>query len=245
MSSDDDGVYESAANRRRRLRRTGIGAAVVGLAALLGGGAYAITTEIIDRNDSVTGDVAALAPVITPSRARPSAPEPAPQSPVPRSPAASTKAAARQSLSPPPSPSPSRSLSVREQIEAARQAAEKDGFPLQRALTAAPGLPTGKISERNEKTATGTVRVVSAGFDLTGQREFLWAGDKGRKVGDARCTQKVRFSNNKSAAVRPNLMLCWRTSATRSVATVLVDYKGHPSATESVAILDREWRRLR
>jgi hypothetical protein len=45
-------------------------------------------------------------------------------------------------------------------------------------------------------------------------------------------------------AVRPNLLLCWRTSDDRSVATVLIDQSGKPSTADSVRIIDREWAKL-
>jgi hypothetical protein len=90
-----------------------------------------------------------------------------------------------------------------------------------------------------------TLRVVSARSDLSGQRELAWAADAGRVVGDARCTQNFRFNAASRAGVRPTLMICWRTSATKSVYTVAVDIDHRPSAQASVAIIDRIWSKLR
>jgi hypothetical protein len=144
----------------------------------------------------------------------------------------------------PAAASPTGGESVREQIEAARAKAAKDGFPLQRGLTAAADSVTGPVKERTERVGKGSVRVVSAGYDLTGQRELLWAADDGRKVGDADCTQTFRFSNNMTPRERPNMLLCWRTSAERSVVTVAVQPEGRPSSEGTVKILEREWAKL-
>jgi hypothetical protein len=133
---------------------------------------------------------------------------------------------------------------VDEQIRAAREAAAKDGHPVQRPLEPAPGVVAASVNERTEKTKTGVLRIITARSDLTGQRELLWAADRGTEVDHAHCTQKLHFSNNAQAAIRPNVLLCWRTSATRSVATVLVDRAGKPSAAKSVAVINREWLKL-
>jgi hypothetical protein len=231
--SSDDGVYqpESATTHRpsRRRRQAVVGA--VGLTALLGAGAYVITAQVTDRNKStVTRDAGALAPMATPA--------------TPAS--ASSTASAKQTNKPSTSPEPSKSMTVEERIKAARQAAAKDGYPVQRPLTAAPGVAaqSGPINTRSETRENGSLRVVTAKFDLTGQRELLWAADKGKPVGNARCTQKFHFSNNKKGYIRPNMLLCWRTSAARSVAVVLIDYGGKPSTVESAKIIDGEWAKL-
>jgi hypothetical protein len=85
------------------------------------------------------------------------------------------------------------------------------------------------------------MRVISAKFDLTGQKELLWAADGGLPVGDARCTRKFHFSNNEDPHVIPTMLMCWRTSAVKSVVVVSVSYHGKPAAAEAVAVLDREW----
>jgi hypothetical protein len=234
----DDGVHESTAepphpDGNRRRKRVVLGA--IGLAAVLGAGAYLIADQAADHKSS-PGDTGALAPAI------------APTSPPPAGPSAAPLARASASASPAtPSgtTSPAPNASVAEEIRRAREQAAKDGHPVQRPLTAAADAETGAVSERSvARPAGGSLRVITAKFDLTGQRELLWAADKGKPVGDARCTQNVRFSEEMKPAVHPNLLLCWRTSADRSVATVLVDQSGTPSTAESVQIINHEWAKL-
>jgi hypothetical protein len=89
-----------------------------------------------------------------------------------------------------------------------------------------------------------TMRVVSARADLSGQRELAWAADAGHRVGDAKCTQNFRFNPDSSARVRPTLLLCWRTSATKTVYTVAVDVDHRPSEQASLALIDQVWTKL-
>jgi len=236
MSMNDDD--RPGCNGRRGLSRRQVAAGVVGLAALLGAGAYMITARIVDRNDSsASSGAGVLAPVVTSAAAGPATP----LSTSPRS----TKQPVRQSAA--PSPVPSGSMTVDERIRAARAAAAKDGVPVLHARTPAPGVvaaASGLVEERNEITKTGIIRITTAKYDLTGQRELLWVADQGKPVGDARCTQNFQFSNDTAPAVRPNLLLCWETSARRSVAVVQVDHNGKPSTAKSLKILEREWAKL-
>lgn len=89
-----------------------------------------------------------------------------------------------------------------------------------------------------------TLRVVSARTDLTGQHELAWIADEGEPVGAARCTQNIQLSNNPEPRVRPTFLLCWRTSAKKSVYTTMVDLKKAPSKRDSVAALARAWAAL-
>ena len=43
---------------------------------------------------------------------------------------------------------------------------------------------------------------------------------------------------------KPTLMICWRTSADRSVYTIAVVRTGRPDAEDSVAALNRQWNKL-
>jgi hypothetical protein len=86
-----------------------------------------------------------------------------------------------------------------------------------------------------------TMKVVSAHGDLTGQRELAWAADAGHAVGEARCTQNLRLDAQSKAGVRPGMLLCWRTSATKSVYTLAVDVVQKPSEQASVARLNATW----
>ena len=69
MSHDEhheDLAYDpAAAHRSRRRKRAAIG--VVGLAALLGGGAFLVTEQLTDGGTTVIDDSGALAP-LTPAR---------------------------------------------------------------------------------------------------------------------------------------------------------------------------------
>ena len=251
MTSHDDerpGVSQSVPNRRAVPRRAQVAAGVTGLAVLLGGGAYLITDRIVNRDDSATTrDVGALAPVapVVPSESLP--PSAAPSTSASGSPAATTSAAAT-SASPPAKTSASPAEvpdAVRKQIQAARDAAAKDGFPLQRPLPQrGKVVPESQISTRTEKTSGGTMRITSAKADLSGNHDRVLAADDGTPAGNARCTQQVHFSVDAPPRVIPNLLLCWRISATRSVVTFAVATKGRPSAADSAAVIDREWAKL-
>ncbi|MEV0900314.1 hypothetical protein [Actinoplanes sp. NPDC049802] len=245
----DDGVSPNSAPAgnllRRRRGRMAIG--VAGLAAVLGAGSYLTTTWLTADNDTTAQDV----PVVT---ANAPATEEAHASATPSgssapgsssSPSAAATTGGAQAANP-ETPAPRDTRSAEERIKAARDAAAKDGFPLRRALEPAPGLPQGSLKVRNSGSLKegGTMRVITAKYNLEGQRELLWAADKGEKVGIARCTQTFRFSNNMTPKERPTLLLCWKTSPTRSVATVAVAAKGRPDKAESVAIIKREWEKL-
>jgi hypothetical protein len=218
--------------KRRRMRIL-VGAA--GSAVVLGGAAYLVTAQVLDRReDTVTRNAEAPAPLGTPSSA--AAPSVAAAS---TAPAHQTKTASPKAGVP---SSPTTSYAAKGDVERAREAAERDGHPVLPALGAAAA--EGQINQRDEPRKNGTLRVLTAKSDLTGQGPLLWAADRGSAVGDARCTQNFHFSNKAKAAVQPNLLLCWRTSAARSVVTVLVDYDGHPSTADSLKIIDREWAKL-
>ena len=89
-----------------------------------------------------------------------------------------------------------------------------------------------------------TLKVVSARGDLTGSHELLWVADGGHQVGSARCSQKFRFNAKSAVSEKPTLLICWRTSATRSVYTVAVNLDGRPSEKASVATIDKVWDEL-
>jgi hypothetical protein len=252
MANDDqdDGVYASAAasqpEHRSRRRKQAV-VAVVGLAAVLGGGAFFITEMVTGVSNVAgafrgTGELAPMTSVVSPSA---SSPPPPAHSSASKSPT-SRRVAARVSRT--PSPSASETLSTAERIEAARAAAAKDGFPLQRPLVP-PKVATDAVAPTvtnigSLQTDGLTMRVVSAKYDLTGQRELAWAADGGEPVGAARCTQNFRFSNTGTPQERPTMLLCWHTSAGKSVLTVAVTKSGRPSRSASVAAIDKAWSAL-
>lgn len=96
----------------------------------------------------------------------------------------------------------------------------------------------------NLKTDGATLQVVSARLDLTGQHELTWVTDEGLPMGYARCTQKFRFSAEAPVVEKPTLLLCWRTSATRSVYTIATVLKGRPSPDASIAAISQRWEEL-
>jgi hypothetical protein len=89
-----------------------------------------------------------------------------------------------------------------------------------------------------------TLRVVSARGDLSGARELTWAADSGHPVGSSRCTQNFRIGPSSPASERPTMLLCWRTSAGKSVYTIAVDIDHRPSERASVATIDTVWSKL-
>jgi hypothetical protein len=118
---------------------------------------------------------------------------------------------------------------------------------------AGPGVTTKPrtVSDQIRVTNSGsikddrhTLRVISAYGDLTGKRELAWAADAGHPVGAARCTQNFKFNPGTRVGRRSTMLLCWRTSPTKSVATVAVDLKHRPSETESAATIDKVWRQM-
>jgi hypothetical protein len=121
-----------------------------------------------------------------------------------------------------------------------------------KAAGAAPHVETQKEAVANVTvTMSGsinkdkhTLKVVSAHGDLTGQRELAWAADAGHAVGAARCTQNFRINPQSKAGIRPTMLLCWRTSATKSVYTLAVDIVRKPSERASVAKLNAIWNAM-
>jgi hypothetical protein len=236
----DDGVHPATPARRSRGL---VVAGVIGLAAVLGGGSYLITdhlrggddkgaTTSIGRIDSVETSDAPSAEASAPASTQPSA------------------AAAPASATAAPSPAPAATLTsptdaakVKKEIQAAREKAAKDGYPLQRPLQD-KGQPV-EADTRMEKYAGGTMRITTAKGDLTGQKDQLMAGDAGVPVGAARCTSKLRFANADKPREIPTVVLCWQTSAKRSVVTMAVaDKGGKPSSAAVAAVIAREWAKL-
>ncbi|MEU4241236.1 hypothetical protein [Actinoplanes sp. NPDC026619] len=98
---------------------------------------------------------------------------------------------------------------------------------------------------RTEQTANGTMRITTAKGDLAGQQDQRMAGDNGAAVGASRCTSKLRFANAAKPQEMPAVLLCWRTSAAKSVVTMAVSSTGEkPSSAVSAAVIAREWARL-
>ncbi|MCO8273178.1 hypothetical protein M1L60_21530 [Actinoplanes sp. TRM 88003] len=220
---DENGIYRSLARERRHQRRKQLGVGLAGLAALGGAAFFVVQSQLVDlsRNTAIR-EPRVIAPV-SPSPTVSSTPA-TPASPVAAaSPGRVSRSGARQEASPtPPPPSPS---------------------------VSAPSESTGlavasTLNEHSESTGSGRIRVTSAEYDLTGRPELAIAGDTGWLVGGARCTKTVRAATGEQARVVPSMLICWRTSASRSVVTVAVADQGRPSSGDSVAAIRREWNRL-
>lgn len=252
-AGETGGLYASAAARSvQRRKQAAVGA--VGLLAMLGAGIF-VVDQVRGGHDQTAVDTGALAPfeadpVTTPSPTpiasrAPSTGASARPGKMPRlQPAA---ASARYSRSAPASPTTATgqpSAAAEETVPAtgAGPPVHRPLSPPSRATVAAAGIKvveTGSLKEEGR-----TMRIVSARQDLTGQRELSWVADDREAVGDAWCTQTVRLSSDVEPAKHPTLLVCWRTSAEKSVYTVAVDLSGHPSKKDSVAIIDRVWSEL-
>jgi hypothetical protein len=244
----DDSLYRSASGRRLSRRRMRLTLLTAGLLAVLGGGTYAVAGHLGARDhEIVTAEPGGVAPIITPSSAFPSPPPAPPLSLPPPTPA---RSGARHSISPaapeslpPPSVAPTPAAALENRIH--RELSGAGSFSGQAdSLPGPAGSPLGEVSERREDRPNGSLRIITARSDLTGLRELRWAGDAGRPIGPVSCTQNLRFTDDAKPSTQPNLLLCWRTSATRSVATLLADYGGRPSVADSVDIIEREWAQL-
>ncbi|WP_433826372.1 hypothetical protein ACQP2E_30415 [Actinoplanes sp. CA-015351] len=223
------GIYASATAdtpERRNQRRKQAVVAVVGAAAVLAGGGF-LALQLTGSGQPALPEPAALAPLTdSPAPSSPAAVEPSVSRTVTKAP----KPADAVEISPAPSPSPSA------EAEASGSAEEQ--------LRAA-GTESQPVTERTELLENGTIRIVSAPRDLTGERELSLATDKGKPAGQGvKCTTKVRVNSSTPVSVRPTLLLCWRTSEARSVVTMAVVPSGEPPTSSSVEIIGKEWARL-
>jgi hypothetical protein len=237
--TDDDRNREDGVNQpttdpvRRRNRQIAIGA--VGLAAVLSTGAYFVTDRLTDKDTSTT-DVRALAPVVASESARPASvapsggPSPSASLAAPASAAASTMAITPE---------------IRKQIDDARKKMAQDGVAVKRPVSAA-SREVADLTSTTEGSLDkgGIVRMVTARGDLTGQQELAWVAGGTKKHRGVPCSQTVRFSADAAPQKKANLLICWRTSAKKSVISVVVDPKGHPSSDKAVDALEEKWRSM-
>jgi len=230
---DENGVYRSLARERRNQRRKQLGVGLAGLAAIVSAAAFAAQSGLIDLTPSrSTAARKPVPPVSAPHRQTQQKPLPSASrttAVVAPTRGRATRAAVRQKKSPPPPPPPP--PPSRPNPASAASAAS------------AAGLVAGELRRRNETVESGTIQVTSAGFDLSGRPELAVAGDRGRAVGRARCTKNVRPAAAERVRAMPSMLVCWRTSATRSVVTVAVADHGRPAEAESLAVIEREWSR--
>jgi hypothetical protein len=232
-SDEGAGVYTTAmARHHRRRRRLLVG--VVALAVVLGGSAYAVTAALTGT-DQIAPDTGALAPI---------APEPSePPSVAPSRTA--TKSVVK----------PTRTVSLTPSVEHTTRPRPHVTSATARAGTQArPPAPRGNVEAIPAEDITvtntgslrrpeGTMRLVTARGDMAGQRELAWVADDGEKYGDVRCSQTFNFSQDTAPTAKPTMLICWRTSAEKSVYTVAVQLTG-PDPARSVALITKEWARL-
>jgi hypothetical protein len=241
MGTDhDDGLYIS--ERRRVQRRKKAGVAVAGLAAIVGGGSYAVSAWFAAVAATTPGDTGALAPIVTPASRRATDLPPATATATATSPKTPARIAGvrQQSL---PSPTPSTAALPDDEVASAQ---------VSRLLGAPRATPSGGLVAAGEAITVATepgpegseIRVVSARFDLTGRGSQLWAADNGLPIAGARCTQNLRVAGEQTARIRPTMLLCWRASAAKSVVTVATSAIGRPAAATSAAVIERAWQRL-
>ena len=247
----DDG-YEPATSRRLRRGKKAL-VALAGLAALAAGGTV-LVTEVMPAEIQLGPELAAPAPRRSPGPTRaPKADSPylAPartsaHRPKQKSPAlVPIKSGAAPQRSPVPFTNPPMSLAQRVVLVRAAGSSGALPLPMPRQLTAADAQDVTVVETGTIMGEGATLRVVSALGDLTGRRELSWVADAGQPVGDGHCSQNFYYGAGRPAGENPALMVCWRTSAVKSVFTVAVSAVGRPSAQSGVLALDRQWALLK
>ncbi|HET6531485.1 MAG TPA: hypothetical protein VFH03_12890 [Actinoplanes sp.] len=240
-----DARHDDPARTSRRRRQAVVGA--VGLAAVLSGAAVLVTGPLTGDDTTTTRTTGADAPSAAGGPESP--PRSAAPSAGPATPAGSASAAVRGTSpgSTGNTTAPPLSKATEERIKAAREAARKDGHPVRRPVPQATLAAVPEVTVTNSgslRQDRGTMRVVSGRGDLTGYRELGWVSGDGEAVGNARCSQTFRFAQEEKPSRKANLLVCWRTSAAKSVYTVTVNIDGKPSKQKSVAAIETEWARL-
>lgn len=91
------------------------------------------------------------------------------------------------------------------------------------------------------KDARRRVKVVIGRTDLTKKLDLAWVVDKGKKQGDASCSQKLKLTKDTEPRVRPTVMLCWRTSEHLSAYALIIDLDKNPTAKEGAAYVQQAW----
>jgi hypothetical protein len=87
--------------------------------------------------------------------------------------------------------------------------------------------------------AEGRVNVTAARADLAGKLDLLLVADDGAAYGDVRCSRDLTYV---SPAKRSSVLLCWHTSAERSVLALSVT---NPPAPEQLAgDVEALWQKL-
>jgi hypothetical protein len=209
-----------------RHRRAVIGA--TGLAAVLGAGAFMVTGAKTDP-------------------ARPAAhPAAATRSSAPAAGLSDRAGAGEAAMIVPHALASASAPSLRQRLNDARSANDRLGTGVRRPFpqvtsTADPSKVT--VTQTGSPAIGHYLRVSTSRQNLANYQELAWARD-GKKFGDATCTQTITLSPDTPPKVKPTLLLCWRTSARKSVYTIAVDFKKPPAKEVSVAALDKAWAKM-
>ena len=245
IDNDDQPGGGVSPSRRLNLRRR-IAVGVVGAVAALGVGAYAITSHVVGQDSTAIRDTEAPAPMVsagpTLSSAAVASGSPSVSAPGSLSVGASASSAAK------PSKAVSRAPlgpAVQKQIDEARAAAKARRQVTKPLPPPRKVVPDSAVSTRIMQTKASYLRITTARADLKNQKDQRMAADEGTKTGNVNCTQRFHFASNAKPRVIPNMMICWRVSASRSVVTLGVTYKGKPSMSTYADVIAREWAKLR
>jgi hypothetical protein len=229
---------ERAARPGPRLNRRRLAVGTAGLAALLGAGAYLVTDRLVNETEQTAAqDVTVIAPADPAAApAAPASSGASPAAPIPESSAAPTPQASGSPLS---------DETVTEILKA-REKMEKEGVEVKRPLKKGGAAQAASVEATTEGSLStgGIVRMVTAKEDLTGQRELAWVSGGIAKYRGVPCSQTVRFSPDSPPEKKDNLLICWRTSAAKSVISIVVDPDGKPSRAKAVTALEKEWRSM-
>jgi hypothetical protein len=238
ISKEENMVDQTAMRRRRTV------VLATAAAAALAGGAF-VTVQMHDTKPESLPEppptpIAAVTPTESASTATTDSVPTAVTTPPKSEPTPSAK---ETTATPAATHTTKTSAKVQQEIKKAQAKAAADGYPVQRPVEAK--ADTSAVDQWTEPIKNGTVRITTAHRDLTGDATLAVAGDRGKSVGSGvSCTDKVRFSRDAPATEHKTLLLCWKTSATRSVVTMMATPSGQPSAAASVALISKEWAKL-
>jgi hypothetical protein len=215
---------------RRRIAVAG----VTGVALTLGAASYITTDTVLDRRAAVPEPVSLAPPAV--SLAPPaSTVEPTPHSAaVSASISASTSASGMPDDTSEPDKTRTRHQDTAQPDDNPHPTTKKQGKE-----ASVADIP---VETATEKLPNGTVQIMSGDQDLTGVGHLRWAGDEGRPIGSARCTQNFRFDPAKGPRRQPTMLLCWRITNKRSVmAMAYVRQNETPSTDSTVRLLEKHW----
>ncbi|GAA0422945.1 hypothetical protein Aca07nite_23970 [Actinoplanes capillaceus] len=235
MSYDEDPRLPADTPERATRRRGQVAIGVAGAVAVLSGAGF-LATQLMNESQPTLPEPAALAPQTTPTSPGVGATGVSPSDA--RTPGKATKQAAPAQRSPAPTPASSRVPNAEQASSAIADLRKRFGF-------GGPG-----VAERTERLGEGTVRIMTAKSDLTGNRKLILSGDDGTPVGGGvHCTTDVPPGTAMSPPPPPppsppETLLCWRMSTDRSVITMATTTEGEPSTADSIAVIQREWDRL-